>query len=617
VTPVSALIAPGTAVGPYVVERRLAQGGMSVLFLARDVDGARIVLKMVPPGIATNSARVRLMREARALAAVDHPGVVRVRSTGEHEDMPWIAMDYVNGLDLKRIIAERGPMRPEAAIRHAIQAAEALVAAHRAGVVHRDLKPSNLLLTGDGRIVLVDFGIAKRRADLRDGDVLTSAREVIGTPAYLSPEQIEHGLADERSDVWALGCVLYEMVVGTPPFGRGGSATTAAILRDEPTFPPFVPAVVGDIVSACLRKSSFARIGSARDLLPLLRSALDSGLAPAGEEGDVASSSSMRVSTRPSARVSFQPGTAPARQPSIHPPRQPSIPPPRPPSIPPPRQASIPPPRQASIPPPRQASIRPPRPLSIPDPRPPSIPPSRPSSIPPSRPSSIPPHSASSSRPPVAHSGRPGSVAAPRSSGSIRVAPARGRIKGTAMRAGLLWFAESYGEALLARVPAQASPELRSLLRVGDPAFGIMASAWYETSLMGELLDLLDRVAAPEDSREFASRLAAAVARDNVNGVYRALFRLIASPPLLEANAQRVWGTYIDEGTLTVRVLAPGSFEGRVRGWSHHHQTVCLLLRPFIEHLLRNIGYSACVVERTQCVDKGDGQCLYVGNWLP
>ena len=185
------------------------------------------------------------------------------------------------------------------------------------------------------------------------------------------------------------------------------------------------------------------------------------------------------------------------------------------------------------------------------------------------------------------------------------------------MRAGLLWYAESYGEPLLAKVFDQASPELRSVLREGDPAFGIMASAWYETALMGELLDLLDRVAAPEDSAEFSSRLAAAVARDNVNGVYRALFRLIASPPLLEANAQRVWGTYIDEGTLTVRVLAPGSFEGRVRGWSHHHATVCEMLRPFVEHLLRSIGYSALVVERTQCVDNGDGQCLFFGTWLP
>ncbi len=563
-TPASALIAPGTAVGPYVVERRLAQGGMSVLFLARDVNGARIVIKMVPPGIATNSARVRLMREARALAVVDHPGVVRVRSTGEHEEMPWIAMDYVNGLDLKRIIAERGPMRPDAAIGYAIQAAEALVAAHRAGVVHRDLKPSNLLLTSDGRIVLVDFGIAKRRADVRDGDVLTSAREVIGTPAYLSPEQIEHGLADERSDVWSLGCVLYEMVVGTPPFGRGGSATTAAILRDEPNFPPFVPSVVGDIISACLRKSSFARIASARDLLLLLRGALEQTLTAPVPEGE-RSSSSMRISTRPSARVSYQPSLGPSAS--------------RPPTLPPPRQSTMPPaPRTTSIPPPSPSG---------------------------------------SSHPPGAYSARPPSVAAPRSSGSIRAAPARGRIKGTSIRAGLLWFSDAYGDPLLARVFDLASPELRSLLRASDPAFGIMASAWYETALMGELLDLLERVASPEDPREFSSRLAAAVARDNVNGVYRALFRLIASPPLLEANAQRVWGTYVDEGTMTVRIMAPGSFEGRVRGWSHHHVTVCRMLQPFVEHLLRGIGYSACVVERTQCVDDGDGQCLFQGTWLP
>jgi hypothetical protein len=199
----------------------------------------------------------------------------------------------------------------------------------------------------------------------------------------------------------------------------------------------------------------------------------------------------------------------------------------------------------------------------------------------------------------------------------MRAAPARGRVKGTAIRAGLLWFSDAYGEPLLARVLDHASPELRSLLRPADTAFGLMASAWYETMLMGELLDLLDRVASPEDSREFASRLAAAVARDNVNGVYRALFRLIASPPLLEANAQRVWGTYVDEGTMTVRILAPGSFEARVRGWSHHHATVCRMLQPFMEHLLRGIGYSACVVERVQCVDDGDGQCLFHGTWLP
>jgi serine/threonine protein kinase len=530
---------------------------MSVLFLARDSDGARVVLKMVPSGIATNSARARLMREARALAVVDHPGVVRVRGTGEHQDMPWIAMDYVNGVDLKRVIAERGPLRSDVAVRYAIQVAEALVAAHRAGVVHRDLKPSNLLLTVDGRVVLVDFGIAKRRSDLREGDVLTSAREVIGTPAYLSPEQIEHGLADERSDIWALGCVLYEMVVGVPPFGRGGSGTTAAILRDEPVFPPSVLRVIGDIVSACMRKSSFARIGSARDLLPLLRGALEHATAAAAQEVERRSSSSMRVSTRPSAR----------------------------PSAPPPSQA----------PPPRPAPVS----------RPPSV-------APPAAPRSVPP-----SQPPAAYGARPSSIPASRSSGSIRAAQARGRIKGTAIRAGLLWFAEVYGEPALARAFELASPELKAALRPGDPAFGIMASGWYDTQLMGEMLTVLENIAFSEDARELMSRLAAAVAKDNVHGVYRALFRLVASPPLLEANAQRVWTTYVDEGTLTVRVVAPGSFEAKIQGWSHHHSSVCLMLSPLAEHMLRSIGYNALVVERTQCVDGGDGQCLFLGMWLP
>src|SRR5260370_1778055 len=239
---------------------------MRVLNVAHDAEGGRVVLKIVSPDIGTNATRGRLMREARALSLVDHPGVVRIHGTGDHEGTRWIAMDLVPGTDRKRVIG-RGPLPSEPALRSTVQAARALVAAHDAGVIHRDLKPSNLLLTPEGRIVVVDFGIAKRRADARDGDVLTSAREVLGTPAYLSPEQLEHGLADERSDVWALGCVLYQMAVGEPPFGRGGSSTTAAILRDEPIFPAHVPAAVVHVVTSCLRKSSFARVGSPRKLL--------------------------------------------------------------------------------------------------------------------------------------------------------------------------------------------------------------------------------------------------------------------------------------------------------------------------------------------------------------
>jgi hypothetical protein len=199
----------------------------------------------------------------------------------------------------------------------------------------------------------------------------------------------------------------------------------------------------------------------------------------------------------------------------------------------------------------------------------------------------------------------------------MRVAVARGRIKGTAIRAGVAWFGETYGEAALARVVEQASPELGALLRPGDPVFGLIASGWYDTLLVGELLELVERVAAPADSVAFGGRVAEAIARDNVGGVYRALFRLVASPPLLEANAQRVWHTYIDEGTLSVSLGAPGSFEARVRGWSRHHPAVCRMLRAMLESLLRAVGYTALVVERTQCAGLGDTCCVFEGNWIP
>jgi serine/threonine protein kinase len=572
---------------------------MSVLYLARDADGRRVVLKMVPPEIATNATRTRLMREARALAVVDHPGVVRVHGTGEHEGVPWIAMDYVNGIDLKRVIVERGALPPDIALRYTIQAAEALVAAHDAGVVHRDLKPSNLLLTSDGRIVIVDFGIAKRRADPREGEVLTSEREVLGTPAYLSPEQLEHGLADERSDVWALGCVLYEMLVGSPPFGKGGSTTTAAILRDEPTFPVFVSDAIAHVVSACLRKSSFARIASPRELLPLLRDALDEPRSRSPAER--ISSSIPRAPSRPSVSASF-PTSATTRTSS--PPRMraaSSGPPPpwRATTIPPPRPVG--PLRTTTVPPLR--STVPPRPASIPPPstaarasRPPSVAP-----VPPRPPSGGPPRA---------------TPLPPRSSSSIRVAAQPGRIKGTAVRAGLAWFAESYGDAALAQVFELASPALQAILRVEDPVFGVMAASWYDTLLIGELLAQLEHVAAPGDPEAYNSRLAQAIARDNVGGVYRALFRLVASPKLLEANAQRVWRTYCDEGTLTVRIHAPGRFEGDVRDWTRHHPAVCRVLRTLVEQVLRAIGYTGLMVDRTRCVEQGDPHCTWEGNWV-
>ncbi len=540
--PVAVPIDAGTAVGPYVVERRLAQGGMSVLYVARSADGGRVVLKMVAPELATAAARTRLLREARALALVDHPGVVKVHGTGEHHGMPWIAMDLVQGTDLKRVIAEQGTLPIDTALRYAIQAAEALVAAHDAGVVHRDLKPSNVLLTPEGRIVLVDFGIAKRRTDTREGDQLTSAREVLGTPAYLSPEQLDHGLADERSDIWTLGCLLYEMVVGAPPFGRGGSATTAAILRDEPAFPPRVPNDVVQAISSCLRKNWIARLASPRELLALLRDARDR---PRSEEALAAA--------RPSA--SAQP--SPRRSRSSAPPPNGEV------------RLSSAPPRPAPI------SLRPPPALVR-----------RPSSVPPASPSSV-----------------------------VRAATARGRIKGAAIRAAIVWFGEVYGESALDRVVERCSLEPRATVR--DPTFGVMASSWYDTQEVGEFLRAMEQVVEPADRPRFATELGAAIARDNVSGVYRALFRLIASPPMLEANAQRVWQTYCDEGTLAVRISPPASFDATVRAWTHHHEAICRIIAPVAEHALGMLGYGGVTVERLSCLAQGGSQCAFQGYWAP
>jgi len=539
-------IDPGSAVGPYVVERRLAQGGMSVLYLAQDpTTGREVVLKIVPDELATAASRARLTREARSLASLDHPGIVRIHGFGEVEGTPWIAMEYVRGIDLKRLVVERGPVPPEQAMRWLVQAADALVAAHDAGVIHRDLKPSNLLLTPDDQIKIVDFGIAKRRADTAAGDVLTSQREMLGTPAYLSPEQLEHGLADERSDVWALGCVLFELVVGAPPFGRGGSATTmAAILRDDPQFPPPLGGALVHVINACLRKNSFARIGSARELALLLRDALENPMS------ELAAPPPDRGSSRMSSRQSSAPV---ALRPSERPPRPSDLPP----------RASERPSRSPSRPPPRSSA-----------------------NMPVARRASVPP-------------------------------PATGRIKGTAIRAGLVWYAKVNGSESIARAYELASPQLQAMLQLGDPACGIIPSGWYDVACIGELLELLHRIADPPDLDEYENALTTAIANDNVNGIYRSLFKLVSSPSLLEANAHRVWSTYADEGTLVARAPTRGTLELEVRGWTHHHATVCRTVGYMMQNVLRAIGYNGLVVERTQCVADGDGVCVFEGMYLP
>jgi serine/threonine-protein kinase len=527
VTLASPRIDVGVRVGPYLVERRLGQGRTGNLYLARDPAGALAVLRLVLPDVAKGAERARLRREARALSSVDHPGVVRVCGTGEQDGVLWIATSFVRGTDLRRLLDERGPLSIDVALRHAVQTAEALVAAHDVGAVHRDLKPSNMVLTLDERVVLVDFGLGPRgEAD----DMSTGVRNPLaGITAYSAPEQIEHGLADERSDVWALGCVLYEMVVGSAPFGQAGPASAASILRDEPVFPSIVPPGIIPIVSACLRKNSFARIATSRELLALLRDALDDRRlqsTPAGE----------RISSYPAPRSAF--------------------------------------PVSGIIPPPPR----------------------------------LPSAWLSTTR------SSEGVTANPPSS-RTRVSAVRGRIKGAAVRGGIAWFAEVYGQSALARVVELASPELRAILRPKDPVFGLIASGWYETQRIGELIELIERVASPADPVTFGASVGDAIARDNVSGVHRALFRLVASSSSLESNAQRVWRTYVDEGTFSVRMRGRGSFDAKTRGWSRHHPSVCRILRAMLESSLRAVGYESLVLARTQCVGLGDPHCAFGGKW--
>jgi hypothetical protein len=446
---------------------------------------------------------------------------------GEQDGVLWIATSYVRGTDLGRLLDERGPFTVEVALRHSIQAAEALIAAHGAGAVHRDLKPSNMVLTLDERLVLVDFGLGPR---VETDDLSTGVRNsLVGITAYSAPEQIEHGLADERSDVWALGCVLYEMVVGAPPFGPAGPAAAAAILRDEPTFPSIVPPSIIPIVNACLRKNSFARVATSRELLVLLRDALDDWRTQSVSAGE-------RISSYPATRHAF--------------------------------------PASGIIPPP---------------PRVPSV---------------------------LLSTGHPSDAAhASPPSSRTRVAAVRGRVKGAAVRGGIAWVAEVYGPSALARVVELASPELRAILRPKDPVFGLIASGWYETQRIGELIELIERAASPVDPATFGSSVGDAIARDNVGGVHRALFRLVASPSSLESNAQRVWRTYVDEGTFSVRMRGRGAFDAKTRGWSRHHPSVCRILRAMLESSLRAVGYKSLVLARTQCVALGDPHCLFSGKW--
>jgi tetratricopeptide (TPR) repeat protein len=263
----------GSRVGHYDVLARLGGGGMGVVYSARDTRLGRLAaLKFLPPQWSHDeTAKQRFLREAQAASATDHPNICTIYDIGATDDgQLFIAMAYCQGETLKQRL-ERGPLPVEEALDVATQVADGLAKAHAAGVVHRDVKPGNLILTEDA-VKIVDFGLAKFADSLQ----LTVAQSTLGTAAYMSPEQVRGEEADARSDLWALGVVLYEMLAGHVPFrGTYAEAIAYAIRTEAPPSlranRPEIPEDVEHIVFRALHKDPAIRFQSARDMARALR----------------------------------------------------------------------------------------------------------------------------------------------------------------------------------------------------------------------------------------------------------------------------------------------------------------------------------------------------------
>ena len=271
----------------YELVERLGEGGMGVVYKARDLLlGRYVAVKVLAPGkVSDPERRRRFVQEAKAASALDHPNVLTVHEIASEGDVDFIVTEFVPGKTLSSLIPKHG-LPPREGLRYAIQIADALVATHAAGVIHRDLKPANVMVTEAGLVKILDFGLAKlvEPAPSREGEetaaILTRDGAVVGTCAYMSPEQAQGRPVDTRSDVFSFGAVLYEMVTGRKAFARESpSATIAAVLRDEPEpaadVSSHVPPELDRVIHRCLRKDPAKRFQSMADLKVALEELLD------------------------------------------------------------------------------------------------------------------------------------------------------------------------------------------------------------------------------------------------------------------------------------------------------------------------------------------------------
>ena len=316
-------LVPGARVGGYLLEELVGVGGMAAVYRARDERLGRVVALKLLTG--DEVVRRRFAREARAVAAVDHPHIIPVYEAGESGAVLYIAMRYVAGDDLRMVVHREGPLTPRRAAGFISAVASALDAAHDADLIHRDVKPANMLVdVGPGRpehVYLSDFGLA--RSVLSAGGALTAAGQFLGTPGYVAPEQISGGPVDGAVDQYALGCVAFTLLTGTLPFPREEPmAVLYAHLSTPPPsltdIRPELPAEVDDVMATALAKAPQDRYGSCGEFADALREAL--GIEPYDPSGR-ARPPGRTVSTRtiPAAAAKEAAGAVPTRQMTIPP----------------------------------------------------------------------------------------------------------------------------------------------------------------------------------------------------------------------------------------------------------------------------------------------------------
>jgi len=293
-------LTPGTRLGPYEIISPLGAGGMGEVYKAKDTRlGRDVAIKVLPQQLAaTPEQRARFEREARSVSQLNHPNICVLHDVGREGDTDFLVMELVEGETLEQRLA-RGPVPLPELLKIGNEVASALDRAHRAGIVHRDLKPGNIMLTKSGS-KLMDFGLARATQGAINtssnpqmtqsptvAQALTGEGKIVGTFQYMSPEQLEGREADGRSDIWALGCVLYEMATGRKPFtGQGTASLIASIMKEEPRalteMAPLSPPALERIVKKCLAKDPDDRWQTARDLASELRYIAESSTSLSG-----------------------------------------------------------------------------------------------------------------------------------------------------------------------------------------------------------------------------------------------------------------------------------------------------------------------------------------------